>query len=246
MTARRQSGMQQGISRTAGAKSPFGIYTGKVININTDKTTVDLKMSTGDTLRSVSILMNSANTLAGWRYLASITNVNPVQTGRGVDDVPLLSHKQDMLAVVSFLNGDFSLPIVIGFKFTLDSQMHLNEQGLFTFRHENGQYEVITKNNHHEIHYPDGSYFIVSPEATPTPKNMTNIQGPNAQGWSVPATANMNVFIHLAGGVDIKISGGTISINGGTMPLARQGDPVSVNTTTGVGTITTGSSSIKN
>lgn len=259
MTARSQSGLQQGHARMATTKSPYGMYSGKVIGVNPDKSTLDIKLNSGDTLRNAQILLNNANTITGWRYLTSVKNVVAKQTSRGIDDSALLGHEQDTIAIVSFLNGDFSLPIVVGFKLPLDSQMHLKEDGLYTFRHENGQYEVITKDNHHEIHYPDGSYVIISPESTPTPKDMSAIKGTNAQKWGAKTTGNMNLKIHLTQGVDITISNNTVKVNAqniifnnGTNGVARVGDAVSVSGTTSdgatfsaTGTITGGSTTVK-
>lgn len=225
-------------------RDPSLLYSGKVIDVHPQNTTVDVKLANGSTLRGVRVLFTSAATQTGWRYLSTIQNVKPVNTPAGIDDVGSLGHVQDVNAIVGYLDGNIQTPRVIGFDFPLDSQMHLNEDGLYTFRHESGVYEVITKEGHHETHYPDGSYIIYGPDTTP--KDMTKIKG-NGQNWKTKTTSPMSLTINLAGGVTISASNGVLSINGGTNEVARVNDAieVTVNGTTYTGQITGGASNFK-
>lgn len=232
-------------SRQTAEKSPYGLYSGRVIDIHPKNTTVDVALYSGDTLRNVRVLFNSANTKAGFRYLASVFNQNSKATVRGSDSSPSMTHVADTIAVVSFLDGNFQTPRVIGFDFPIDSQLHLDEDGLSVDVHESGIYSVITKEGHHETHYPDGSYVIYGPDTTS--KDMTAIQG-NGQAWKPSTTTTQtNMTIHLAQGVTIQTQNGTLSINGGTADVARVGDSVQVTIsgTTYTGQITTGASNFK-
>lgn len=233
------------------------VVEGKVIAVNQDDSTVDVALFGGQILRHVRVLFNSANTVSGFRYLASIANTDSAQkTENGILDKAIPTHKADTIATIVYVQGQTSAPRVIGFSFPIDAQMHINELGLAMFRHESGVYSLIDKNGHHEIHYPDGSYVIAATDTTP--KTMKS--GSQAQAWSTPTSASINVTIHLAQGVDITIQNGKISLTatqidlitntlnlGGTggAAIARVGDAVSVNTTTGLGTITAGSTKVK-
>lgn len=244
LTAQKQSSIQQTVSNSK--RNPSLLHEGKVIDIHPDSTTVDIRLYSGDTLRGVRVLSGSANTVAGFRYLASIKNLTPTQTAQGLQDSPILTHIQDTIAVVAFLDGNWQMPRVIAFDFPRDSQMHLNEAGLYTKLHESGVYEIITKDGHHETHYPDGSYVIYGPDTSP--KDMNSIQG-KGQAWNpLTTTTPINMTIHLVQGITIQASGGNLVINSGTASVARVGDTVSVNVP-GVGTctgqITTGSTNFK-
>lgn len=218
MTARTQSSIALSKGRQ---RSPFGHYSGKVIGVNPEDSSVDIKMYSGDTLRRVRVLLNSANTVAGWKYLSSITNVNPQATSRGVNDTALFSNQADTIAIVIFLDGNLQTPRVTGFDLPINSQMHLKEQGLAITRHESGIYEVIDKNGHHETHYPDGSYVIYATDSTS--KNMGALKG-NGQAWSVPTSSSKTkLTMHLSEGIDITSDGsgnlkvttvGKINLNG--------------------------------
>lgn len=213
-------------ARKIAEKSPYGLYSGRVIDIHPKSTTVDVALYSGDVLRNVRVLFNSANTKAGYHYLASIFNQNTKDTVRGNDSSPSMTHVADTIAVVSFLDGNFQTPRVIGFDFPVDSQLHLDEDGLSVNVHESGVYTLITKEGHHETHYPDGSYVVYGPDTTS--KDMSSIQG-NGQAWN-PATStiNTNMTIHLVQGVTIQAQNGTLTINGGTLNVARETDTVNV------------------
>lgn len=214
-----QSSIQQTIPKNT--RDPNVLHTGKVIDIHGDNSTVDVRLYSGDTLRNVRVLFSSANTAAGFRYLASIKNVAPQQTAQGIQDNPTLGHEQDTIAIVAFLNGDWRTPRVIGFDFPVDSQMHLNEPGLLVNRHESGIYNLITADGNYETNYPDGSYLIYGPATTP--KDMTAIQG-NGQTWNVPSADNkINLTLHLAQGFDLSIVNGKLSLSVGEMDLTECG-----------------------
>ncbi|KIL42084.1 hypothetical protein SD70_02555 [Gordoniibacillus kamchatkensis] len=216
-------------------------YEGKVMAINPADSTVDIRLFNGQPLRRVRVLFNSANTVAGFRYLASVQNNAPQNTPSGVIDDGVLTHLADTIATIIYVQGDTLSPRVIGFSFPLDAQMHINEQGLAMFRHESGVYSLIDKTGHHETHYPDGSYIIAAPDTSPKPI------GSEGQPWNPPTGApNINITIHLAQGFDISIKNGVLSLAGGTKGVARVGDSVQVNVggTIYTGTITGGSSKV--
>jgi hypothetical protein len=226
------------------------VVEGKVISVNPEDSTVDVALYGGQILRRVRILFNSANTVAGYKYLASIENTDSAQsTQNGVVDKAVLTHRADTLATIVYVQGQTLAPRVIGFSFPIDAQMHVNEIGLALFRHESGIYSLIDKSGHHETHYPDGSYVIASSEVDPIPKELIS----EGQSWQVPSGNDINIKIHLAQGVDVVIANGEISIsatsiklNGGTKGVARIGDQVTVNVggTNYTGTITQGSTDL--
>jgi len=242
-TAKRQSSVQATKKALSAKRNPALLYSSKVIAVHSESTTVDVKMASGDTLRGVRVLFTSASTQNGWRYLTSIQNVRPVQTSSGTDDVGSLGHVQDAIAIIGYLDGNIQTPRVIGFDFPLDSQLHLNEDGLYVWRHESGIYEIITKEGHHETHYPDGSYVIYGPDSSP--KDLSSIRG-RGQAWNPPTSSTpMSLTVHMAGGVTLSASNGVLTVNGGVEGVARVGDAVQVDLQTGSGTITAGSTTFK-
>lgn len=196
------------------------VVEGKVIAINPEDSTVDVALYGGQILRHVRVLFNSANTVAGFRYLSSITNTNSAQnTENGVSDRAILTNKADTIATIVYVQGQSLAPRVIGFSFPANSQMHINELGLAMFRHESGVYSLIDKTGHHETHYPDGSY-IIAGTAT-TPKQVDS--GAKAQTWGTPEAANINLTIHLTQGVDITIKDGKLTLSAGQASLIVDG-----------------------
>jgi hypothetical protein len=181
-----------------------------VIGVNPKNTTVDVALYSGDQLPQVRVLFNSANTRAGFHYLASVLNQGSSQTVRGPNASPSLTHVADTIAIVTFLDGNWQTPRVVGFDFPVDSQLHLDEDGLSVDVHESGVYSVITQEGHHETHYPDGSYVIYGPDTSP--KDMASIQG-NGQAWNPKtSTTHTNMTIRLAQGVTIQATNGNVDI----------------------------------
>jgi hypothetical protein len=184
-------------------------YEGKVVAVNPIDSTVDIRLYSGDILRHVRVLFNSANTVAGFKYLASIENNNPVNSPSGVYDDGSKTGVADTLATIVYIQGDTLAPRVIGFSLPLDAQMHVNEQGMAMFRHESGVYSLVDKNGHFEIHYPDGSYIIAGPDADS--KNITS----SGQPWSIPGKPAINIKISHSSGSFIAIApDGLITIHG--------------------------------
>lgn len=228
-TAVRQSSLKK--VRESAKRSPSNLYSGKVIGVRNSGTSVDIKLFSGDILRNVRVLLNSASTISGVRYLASITNVAPVETPDGTDDTGEMSHDSDIIAIVGFLDGNWQTPRVIGFDFPIDSQLHLNEEGLYVNSHESGVYTVITKEGHHETHYPDGSFIVYGPNEVS--KDMSAIQG-KGKAWAPATTPDAGTLtINLAQGLIIQAKNGTITVNGRRVALS--GDAVS--TPHGLGSI---------
>lgn len=189
------------------------VVEGKVIDIHPEDSTVDVVLYGGTILRHVRVLLSSANTVAGFRYLATVKNTNAAkQTQNGVVDKAVLTHEADTIATIVYVHGQTISPRVIGFTFPTDSQLHIDELGLALFRHESGVYSLIDKDGHHETHYPDGSYIIAGTDLTP--KDMQSSK--NAQDWSIPDAPNIDMKIHLAQGVDIIIKDNKITLSAGS------------------------------
>lgn len=193
---------------------PGQAYEGKVIAIHPEDSSVDIRLYDGQLLRRVRVLLNSANTIAGFRYLSSITEENEQQTSQGTIDKGQLSHIQDTLATILYVQGSTLAPRVIGFSFPQDAQMHVNEEGLSIFRHESGVYELIDQQGHHETHYPDGSYLIIAQDTSPK----TVLVGPKAQEWNPKSGAQpVNFMFKHSTGSSITITpDGTVTIQGKT------------------------------
>lgn len=186
-------------------------YEGKVIGVNPEDSTVDVRLYNGQILKRVRVLFNSANTVAGFRYLSSITNNAPVNSSSGTLDDGTLTGISDTLATIIYIQGNTIAPRVIGFSFPKNAQMHINEQGLAMFRHESGVYSLIDKNGHHETHYPDGSYLIVAQDTTP--RTLTS----SGQTWNTPTRPPVNfIFKHSSGSYISIGTDGTVSIKGKT------------------------------
>lgn len=222
-------------NKGAGLPANGLVVEGKVIAVNPEDSTVDVALYGGQILRHVRILFNSASTVAGYKYLTSVQNTDSAQNSQnGVIDKAVLTHKADTLATIVYVQGQTLAPRVIGFSFPLDAQMHVNELGLALFRHESGVYSLIDKSGHHETHYPDGSYIIASTEEDPAPKELIS----EGQTWDIPQGDNVNLKIHLAQGVDIKVSGNQIIMSAGSASLTIDGNSGSVTASGSTGTHT--------
>lgn len=203
--AHQHSGLKQPLPNILAGQA----YEGKVIAINPEDSTVDIRLYSGDILRHVRVLFNSANTIAGFRYLASIVNNNPVNSPSGVYDDGSKTGIADTLATILYIQGNTLAPRVIGFSFPLDAQMHVNEQGLAMFRHESGVYSLVDQAGHFEIHYPDGSFIVAGPEDES--KDITS----SGQPWSIPDQPAINIKISHSSGSFIAIApDGLITIHG--------------------------------
>jgi hypothetical protein len=216
--AHRHSALQ------SSAKSLDQVYEGKVIAVHPEDSSVDVALYGGQILRHVKVLFNSANTVAGFRYLASVVNNADAQnTQKGIVDKAVPTKIADTYATIVYVHGQSLAPRVIGFVFPNDAQMHIDELGLALFRHESGVYTLIDKNGHHEVHYPDGSYIIASPESSPTPKQLTSSD--QAQDWNVPTSQNpVNLVISLSQGITIIAKNGVLTLQAGSAVLTLDGN----------------------
>ncbi|UOF90760.1 hypothetical protein LSG31_00310 [Fodinisporobacter ferrooxydans] len=188
------------------------VYEGKVIQVNPNDSSVDVRLYDGQILRNVRVLFPSANTIAGFRYLVSIQNNNPQNSEKGIIEDGQLTHIQDTLATIVYVQGFTLAPRCIGFSFPNDAQMHIDEQGLAMFRHESGVYSLTDKSGHHEIHFPDGSYMIMAEDTNPR----TLTSGEQVQPWNPPTTTTpYNLTINLAQqGITISVQNGNVTISG--------------------------------
>lgn len=208
---------------TLGQTTPAStaVQEGKVIAVHPEDSTVDVALYGGQILRRVRVLFNSANTVAGFRYLASVVNNDGAQNSEnGIVDKAVLTHKADTIATIVYVQGQTLAPRVIGFSLPIDSNMHIDEQGLALFKHESGVYTLIDKDGNHEIVYPDGSYIVAG--SITAPKEL--FVGEGAQMWDTPDVPPINLTIHLAQGVDITITNKTITLSAGSASLKIDGN----------------------
>jgi hypothetical protein len=187
-------------------------FEGKVIAVNPEDSTVDIRLYDGQLLRHVRVLLDSANTIAGFRYLASIASGNAYNSSSGVVDDGMPTSIADTLATIIYVYGETLAPRVVGFSFPKDAQLHVNEQGLAMFRHESGMYWLVDKNGHFEIHYPDGSFIVAGPDTSA--KVITS----SGQAWKTPAASAINIKISHSSGSYFAIgTDGLITIKGKTL-----------------------------
>ena len=232
-------------------KMPY-LFLGKVVNSNPQAGTIDVALDgalgQGGFYTNVPVLSWSVGRQTGHNYFPTVTLAAPEPSAHGVYDQPIKSGGQDIWAVIGHLAGRSQRPVCIGFMNPLDSQARSNTVGTEVHVHESGHYQVTTAAGHHEIHFPDGGYVIVSTDTAPL-----NMTADNPK-WSTKTSAqNLNLTINVKGNISITVNG-TATVNatdvylgtttGAGTAVARLGDAVQVNTTTGTGTITSGSSKV--
>ena len=218
---------------------------GKVSARHPAQGTVDVVLDHGTILPQVPVVPQLVGTLTGSSYLPKTDPVQPQQTPQGPYGLPTPNPDptaNELYAVIAWLEGSGRQPLVIGFlPPTTPSPAWLPQAaGWSVRRHESGQWEAIDPDGNLTLGWPDGSTLAVTTESQAAdPTTDINPAWPSATGPAV------QVHLKLAGGATIDIVGNAITINGGTEGVARVGDTVQVDTTTGLGTITSGSSTVK-
>lgn len=238
-------------------RNPYGnqqqVFLAKVVAVHSDTGKIDVALDgtpyQGGIVQNVPVTSWSYGTQTGQAYLPSnIKLAASLPSSQGVYDQPVPSGEQDVWAVIAHLGGRAQRPVCIGFMSPHDSQVHTENAGWQVSLHESGVWTAISPAGDVQTGYPDGSYLLMS--AGTTPVNM----GQQNANWNPKTTSTpYNVTMSIKGNVSLTITG-SVTVNaaevylgttaGSGEPLARKGDPVSVDPTTGVGTITGGSSKV--
>lgn len=147
---------------------------GKVIGVKADDKTVDIAMMNGGaTYYDVPVLAPMATTSSGISHLPKPHNPK-AKTEEGYD-VPEAFEKRDIFAIVGFVEGIGSMPVVLGFQQPKVSQLSFSNlvgANHHIDRHESDRYHRITGDTvakfggadvsgEEEVRYPDNSYYKV-------------------------------------------------------------------------------------
>ena len=246
---------------------PDLIYA-KVVAVHSDAGTIDAAIDgangQGGFYTNVSVLSWSYATETGQAYLPSnIKLTSPMPAAQGTYDQPVPSGEQDVWCVIAHLSGRAQRPVCLGFVSPLQSQVHTKDAGYDVKLHESGVYSVTDPSGNVTVGLPDGSSIVVGASTTPvdmttqnsewkpktsvTPYNVTmNMNG------DVSITTQKNIALTVTGNITMTVQGnvtldttGDVYLGGTSgAAVARVGDAVSVNTTTGIGTITSGSGKV--
>lgn len=226
------------------------VFLAKVVAVHSATGTIDVALDgtpyQGGFYRNVPVLSWSYATQTGHAYLPSnIKLTAPIADASGVYDQPVPSGEQDVWAVIAHLNARTQRPVCMGFLSPLASQVHTKDAGYEVKLHESGVFTVISPDGQVTTGLPDGSTVVIG--ASTTPVDMAK-QNPS---WNPPTTTSAySIALNIKGNVSITVAG-SATINapevylataeGSGAAVARVGDSVSVSTTTGEGTITSGS-----
>jgi len=242
---------------TAYAEPQSRLQWGKVVARHPADGTMDVALSAGSTLRRVRVAGPWLSTTAGQTYQPYHDLTAPLPSPEGVWDVPLASGGTDLWAIVGFLQAGGqqttpNAPVIVGFLPDNTSQLNLQTPGIAVWRHESGVYHVTlpTVGQHDEWHWPDGSALVIGTDTEPVDLTTENA------AWAPPTMSTpASVTYQHASGAHVTIDpqgniavsaapGATLTFNGGTAGVARVGDAVQVDLSTGTGTITSGSTTV--
>lgn len=228
------------------------IAWGKVVARHPSEGTADVAFAEGGTIQHVPVLCSPLSTEAGAIYQPAIDLAAPIADPDGVWDVPGPSGGADQWVAIAFVGGSVRQPLIIGSIPSRVGQMLTTTPGIALERHESGVYRVTTPAGHDELHWPDGTFLTVGQDTTSYDMTAENA------AWNPPTLPALNVVLKHSSGASLTITPvGAVQVQaaagqlvtlgeaGSAKPVARQGDPVSVNTTTGVGTITSGSTEVQ-
>lgn len=232
-------------SRSQTEKGPYmaatpSLLLSKVIQFNPEQGTVDVAIDganvQGGMLRDVPVFSWSAGTQTGQSYFPTVDLTQPVQTQAGTYDLPLPSGKEDVWALIGFLNGRGNRPVCVGFQQPLESTARSDAVGDAVDLHESGIYEITTKDGILQVGLPDGGLILISTSSTPVDMTTKNAN------WS-PKTTTQKYQINITVQGPVTIDAPEVYLGtsqGGGQAVARVGD--SVDTSTGI--ITGGSSKV--
>jgi hypothetical protein len=248
--------------------SQTDIIYAKVVAVHSNTGTVDVALDgangQGGFYTNVPVLSWSYAAETGQTYLPSnIKLTTPMAAAQGTYDQPTSSGAQDVWCVIAHLSGRAQRPVCLGFISPLQSQIHTKDAGYDVKLHESGVYTVIDPTGNVTVGLSDGSSIVVgttttpvdmttqntawNPKTTTTPYNVTmNLNG------NVSITTKKNIALTVTGNITMTVQGnvtlattGDVYLGGtGGAAVARVGDAVSVSTTTGIGTITSGSNKV--
>lgn len=193
-----QHTMKQGIGRASNIYNAISLTTAKVIDIHPEKGTVDLRFARGQRVFGVKVLSREAGTQGGIAYLQSITHSSPARDNQGSLDGFEDDGHHSCYALVTFIEGAYSLPVVLGYIWPPVTQMLFKEKGLKIERHsESNIYQLWDKEGNYELVSPDGSYLHLGPAGSShRDLSKTDMQ----KSWSIPLT-DPGVFeiVHASG-----------------------------------------------
>jgi len=144
---------------------------GKVIKSDPEAKTVDVTMmSCSGTYYDVPVLVPFVSSSSGISHLPDPHN--PKDEDESGYTSPIGYDKRDVYAIIGFVEGDGSFPVVLGFKHPETTQMSFSESNQKLDRHEGDRYHRITGDtvaenggedvpSEEEIRYPDHSFFKV-------------------------------------------------------------------------------------
>lgn len=230
------------------------LYLAKVVAVHPDRGTVDVALDGagpgGGGYQECKVSVPYGGTQTGDSYLPTVTPARPVQQKNGLWDLAIASKERDVWCLVGHISGRARKPMVIAWLQPPEGQMLFQTQGIRVQRHESGVYRVTLPNGHDELRWPDGTFLTVGPDTASHDMTQENSE------WSIPLASAANVVLQHSSGAklvitpagDIEVypaSGQNLVLGGsGGANVARVGDPVQVNTTTGIGTITSGSANV--
>lgn len=154
----------------------YTMKLGKVIAVYPEKKTVDVVLQSGGVQYGVKVLATAISTMSGISYLPRPhLEKEPGENGA---DVPKAFGKRDIYAVIGFIEGHGSMPVVIGFMSPWKNQLSFPYKGYENQRlerHESDRYRRIKGDTAaalggkdipavEEIRYPDNSYMRIYPD----------------------------------------------------------------------------------
>jgi hypothetical protein len=226
---------------------------GKVINVHPDTGKIDVAIDgtphQGGIIPNVPVMSWSYATQTGQSYLPSnIKLAAPIPSSQGTFDQPIPSGEQDVWCVLGFLDAKFQRPVCIGFLSPLDAQIHTKDAGWEVSLHESGVWMATDPAGNTTMGLPDGSTIVIGQSITPA-----NMTAQNAN-WK-PQTTNTpyNLTMNIKGNVNITVNGSATvdaqsvylgTSTGSGNAVAYEGATVQVDTVTGAGTITQGSTKV--
>ena len=169
--------MQKGFERNPQQAPKYWqnvLRLGKVIRSNPEAKTVDVTMvNAGAIFYDVPVLCPMVSTSSGESYLPNPHN--PKSNTEEGYDFPIAYEKRDIFAVIGFIEGVGSMPVVLGFQHPEETQLSFPDSvgaNHHIIRHESDRYHRITGDTvedfggddvsgEEEIRYPDDSYFRV-------------------------------------------------------------------------------------
>ncbi len=170
---------------------------GKVIKSNPEAKTVDVTMiDCSGTYHDVPVLAPFASTSSGISHLPAPHN--PKDEDESGYSTPIGYDKRDVYAIIGFVEGEWVLPVVLGFKYPETNQMSFPDSigaNQKIDRHEGDRYHRITGDtvsenggedvsSEEEIRYPDHSYFkVVKTDGT---RELTDLSSSNRDAEDTP------------------------------------------------------------